>query len=535
MAWLAGNPPEVGELFFGGGGVVVTPNQYTQSFIDGGWVGSSSDIIALNTLTNELLSIPTISTSKDAGTLFLAPCVGSSPSDRLRCIFHPTQAVGYQMPTTIDSSLFVNSLKGDGNNYVDTGYDGTGLNWHDISTVVHGRGFRYTRSDENQYTVYGRATKINGETSIFKSGYSNKIRSGSTFNFANGGYCESDGFQSGTFGSVCLGTATDKQRAWRNDVLASQVTSVGTYGFSGAGTSTFKLLANDLSDNKGTTAEIHTVMICKGLPNDEYLLAQAAINKFNLYRSTYNNAAKSTGPFKLWIFAGQSNAVGQQVGLGTVNNISGDILDDNNQNAYSWLRDNTGFEDLHMAADFDVGTGAINIGAYMSMFNTMLASNNDQRLALVPTAKGATGFSSNDWNPTDTLYETHLAMINAAVAAGGEIAGMVWVQGEGDVSLTTQEYVTAWNAMFNDMKARIVGGWPANAKVILGQVANPTWYNNARYQQIVAENANTVYVTQTDAGVDLLADAMRWDEADKLHYSAVAQRLMGIAYANQAI
>lgn len=511
--------------------VGAVPNAYVAPLVAAGWTGSNDDITRLNTLSNALMAISVLSTARAANKLLVSPFVGSTVASRKMCLFHPSGA-GTAVTTSIaDANITNNGILGNGSNKIDSVYDGTGLGWQDVTLMFHGRYMATTYTDAKNFLIAGSGTKVNGETSIMHYSATRFITAGSTFNFGTGGYNQAKSFQSGTVGVTCLAAraAGDKQHQFRNDVLASSVTEAGTYASLGASTNTFKFLANN-SDGEASTAEVQTVLIAPGLDDTNYLLAQAAVATFNAHRRTYNVAAVSS-PKVLWIAAGQSNMTGVQTVADAVQNKTGNTKDENHPNVKQWLRAGS-LSDGVLPFDFDpAGSGPV-VSPMMAFAARILELSANQQIVVIPAAKGASGFSSNDWNPGNTLYEAMLTMVNAAIAAGCSIGGMVWNQGESDTSLTDRQYADAFEAMLVDLKSRVTGGWPAGARVIMGQIANPNAFRDAAMNLIVAEVANTVYVTGATAGVTALSDANRYDDGSKIHYSPISQRLMGIAYAN---
>lgn len=538
----------VAKRWAGGSGVnqvvSVTPNAHVQAMITAGWSGSLDDIARLNTLSESIMAVSSLSSAKAANKLFVAPFVGSSEADRRRCLFHPSGA-GYQMTSTISSSNNTSTgFAGDGTGYIDTGWSGSGLGWQDNTVLFHGRRFEAMYCDRAAWVVYGGGTALNGETGIKHDPYYSTFRSGCTYSFGNGGYCSSRAFQAGTIGSVCKGNAADKQKAWRDGHLTSNVTDAGVYGQLGQSTNTFKLLGTP-SANTGTRAEAQTVVLAPGLMDADYIALQSAVASFNSYRRTYAVSAVSS-PTEIWVVAGQSNAGGNQVVVGASQNRTGDLRDEPHVNLLQWIWAAPNVSALDLAAFggtfvqasmpvcADPGSGVLGVGPHIAMGQRLLEINPSRRIGLICASRGASSFSAGDWNPGNPTYENMLSLTNAAIASGAVLRGFVWNQGEGDTSLNDAAYLAAWSAMMNDFRARVTGGWPAQARVILGQIANPAgWRDNAN-NLIVAAYPESVYVTGAMAGVTSLSDADRYDDASKIHYSAIAQRLMGVAYANAA-
>ena len=69
----------------------------------------------------------------------------------------------------------------------------------------------------------------------------------------------------------------------------------------------------------------------------------------------------------------------------------------------------------------------------MGHWRTMCLGLTGNKL-LVPAAQSSTGFSTNNWNPGDTIYNQAIASLTAAIAtrSGQSIEAIVWHQGERD-------------------------------------------------------------------------------------------------------
>lgn len=144
---------------------------------------------------------------------------------------------------------------------------------------------------------------------------------------------------------------------------------------------------------------------------------------------------------------------------------------------------------------------------------------------LVPCAVGGTAFSGNRWNPGDDLFEAAVVAANAAVASGSgnQFVGVLWHQGEWDVSLSAGDYAFRLDRAVAAFRARITGA--TNSWFVLGQMVPETIAADASLFQIDRAHQNTP--------LRLLKAAM-WQGATGTsdggnHYNAARQRLNGAA------
>ncbi len=561
-----------GEAFYGQGNLeeIQLPLEGNASFAQldvtgdygGGWVRaaqaedggewSQDDLRAIKILVDAVEASPELSAAREAGTLLILPLRGPNAASRKRCLYHPDGDIIAMTATLPDSAFQEDGLHGDGIHHADTLYDGDGLTSYSVSFLVQGKNFETLYCDPRRYIFWGQTTKINGNTGVKTNTYSNEFEMGSTYNFSQGGTIRHQGYPSGSIGLVSKKTqgspvVDDYYRLYFNSDLLEEHIHAQTgawYGGYPAPSSygTFKLLSDGDDDSDGSNAILHTVVLCPALSDDAYLALQNAIASANADRKPYKDVAPVSSPVNIWIFAGQSNCAGDQVNIANSNNYSVFPEDEWHPNIWQWARTGdlagTPVPASH-PLNFDGGGAPVGVGPAMVFAKTLLDENPYQRILIIPAAVGATGFSSNDWNPGDPVYEAMVTMVNEAIVeTGGTVCGMIWNQGEGDKQDSTTNYANNWMAMFNDFTSRIQGGWPDDAVVIYGQLPDPTLANfwNTIKDSLLPQIPRSSYVTKAAAGINTAPanDAENlevYDDLSRVHYSAKSQRLMGAAYA----
>ncbi|MFA6292741.1 MAG: sialate O-acetylesterase [Victivallales bacterium] len=504
--------------------------------LDGG-IWSECDVEAINAIVEEVNRSSSLAAAKKEGKLLVAPFRGPNAASRRRCLFHPKGPTISLEGTLSDPAYMENGLNGDGSGFADTLFDGAGLGTDSLMILIHGRYFETLPNDPNCYLISGRGTQLNGETGSMHKNYSPKFIMGSTFNFSLGGTVDGRAFPSGTIGFISQKTAERQYRYYFNNMLVEGASYPAKRGISGKGNATFKLLSDG---RQGSKANIQTLIIGPALSHEAYLSLQKAIAVANAERTTYRDVMKVTTPKRIWIFAGQSNCAGDQVNVKNIYNRSQYPDDDWHPNILQWARsgDNAGKAvPASNPMDFDGGGAPVGVGPAMAFAKTILEHDPRQQILVIPAAVGATGFSSNDWNPGDKVYEKMLSMVNEALQDGGTIDGIVWNQGEGDTKLNAVAYAAAWEKMFKDLSSRIKDGWPNQALIIYGDLAKGTFSNvtGAIEKHLVPANERRVFVTKEMAGINQLSMEEAFDDASKIHYSAKSQRLLGKAYAKAAL
>lgn len=214
---------------------------------------------------------------------------------------------------------------------------------------------------------------------------------------------------------------------------------------------------------------------------------------------------------------GQSNMQGQ---YGPINS----TLDATNARIIQWGRTAPNNNLTILAADplEHVSITPNTIGMGLTFAKAYLATLPSNRgVLLVPCAKGGTGFSTNDWNPGDSLYEDALARINAAVASGHNnvLKGILWHQGESDSASSQGAYAAALDVMIADLRNRATGA--VVAPFICGGTLVGGSQTAAGVTAALLDTPNRNQYTAYVAPTGLTSGG------DNLHFSAASLRTLG--------
>lgn len=230
--------------------------------------------------------------------------------------------------------------------------------------------------------------------------------------------------------------------------------------------------------------------------------------------------------YDVFLLAGQSNMVGR----GAPGNATLDAID---PMAFQWGRFGgndgriipaTARLDHNDSLRLDrVGLGLAFAKAYLT------ATGRARRVLLVPTARGGTSFSANEWNPGDALFEDAVARANAAMRShpDNRFQGILWHQGEADVGrLSTTAYATALDRLIYRFRGRVTGA--ATAPFIVGEFC-PDWRPTGSAAAVTA----ALRATPMRVPFTAVAPAMglRGNVGDTIHFDAPAMRAYGPRYA----
>lgn len=225
--------------------------------------------------------------------------------------------------------------------------------------------------------------------------------------------------------------------------------------------------------------------------------------------------AETAGPFDVFMVAGQSN------------NVSGTpfdaALDTPDAGIMQWTQN--GY--IAPAQDpLDHISKVTNGIGFAMTFARAYKAATGRRVLLVPCAQTATGFTTGHWNVGQSLYNAAVSRCNAALAAapGSEFKGVLWHQGESDVS-ATGTYAASVDAIIAGFRSSITGA--TNVPFVAGGVADDfvtaTGANGVTLQGIIADvgnrNANAAYVSAAGLAT-----------SDGTHFTAASQRTLGGRY-----
>ncbi|WP_282129678.1 sialate O-acetylesterase [Roseobacter litoralis] len=144
------------------------------------------------------------------------------------------------------------------------------------------------------------------------------------------------------------------------------------------------------------------------------------------------------------------------------------------------------------------------------------------RLAFIPNATGGTGFSGNQWNPGNGLYEGTVTRINAAMSANPDFIfkGFLWHQGESDAGAVAA-YESALDTAITSLRSDVSVA-DSTTPFVLGQLGSPD-SNEALINAIIDD---------TPARLDYIGVAPAADLAiyDAHHFTAASLRTLGSRY-----
>jgi hypothetical protein len=156
-----------------------------------------------------------------------------------------------------------------------------------------------------------------------------------------------------------------------------------------------------------------------------------------------------------------------------------------------------------------------------SIVNTTSAR---RRILLVPLAKGNTGFSSNEWNPTNLLYVAATQSINRAMILNSmnSLKAILWHQGERDASIANSVlHGQRLNNFYNNLLIDITD-FTERIPFICGgiQDANKIYLNP--HLQYFSKSSENKYYIDTDS----------LETSDGTHFDTASIRLLGKFYAS---
>jgi len=221
-----------------------------------------------------------------------------------------------------------------------------------------------------------------------------------------------------------------------------------------------------------------------------------------------------TGEVALFLVAGQSNVIGRATFDGGTTHPA---------QVFQWTQ--AGAEGAPTNPLDHPGRLAGDMGLDITFAQDYIAANPTHKLVFIPEGTGGSGFSNNNWNPGDTLYNNAVAAANAAIVHYGvsSLKGILWHQGETDAiaGYTESQYGTALQNMALAMRSAITGSTnvPFIAGEILSTVSGSTAVNAA-----INDIQNLIGYSAAVEASELA------DDGDNLHFSAAALRTLGTRY-----
>lgn len=156
---------------------------------------------------------------------------------------------------------------------------------------------------------------------------------------------------------------------------------------------------------------------------------------------------------------GQSNAIGTDLSS------KDSVIDYSDSRILEWRND--GFYDtLSIASDplqHQSTPRADSVGWGMTFAKDLIKKEGYNKVCLLASAHGGTGFGSNDWNQGDGLYSGAVAKANAFLAddPNNHIVGIIWGIGEddswGDIPGSAAAFASAYDAACAAIRTDLVG------------------------------------------------------------------------------
>ena len=229
-----------------------------------------------------------------------------------------------------------------------------------------------------------------------------------------------------------------------------------------------------------------------------------------------------TGDMQVVLLAGQSNM------RGTYGPISA-TLDAPDPQVLQW---NHGTSTVSVAEDplpHEQTPPADSVGPGVSYGKDLAASlSGNDRVLLVPAARGSTGFSDGWWVATSgNGYKRAVARADAAMAANSRTAlhSVCWVQGEHDAieGMSQATYASNLDAMIAAMRSNVTGA-SSTTPFVIGDLVPDFIANEAGAADIVAALADT----PSRVTAAYFADSTGLtDGGDNLHFDAASARALG--------
>lgn len=145
----------------------------------------------------------------------------------------------------------------------------------------------------------------------------------------------------------------------------------------------------------------------------------------------------------------------------------------------------------------------------------------DKKIGLVVNAKGGT--SIEQWKPGDTLYNEAVKQTKKALKTGGVLKGIIWHQGEANVSRYKQ-YMPKITALIQALRTDLN---QANLPFVAGQLSEDKpkrKHFNTMILELPSKVKNTGVVTTENTRT-----------IDNTHFNSESQRLLGQRYATEML
>lgn len=172
------------------------------------------------------------------------------------------------------------------------------------------------------------------------------------------------------------------------------------------------------------------------------------------------------------------------------------------------------------------------VGPGLAFGKAMAEANSEVTIGLVPCALGGTPLSR--WTRGADLYSNAVARAEAA-SAFGELAGILWHQGEADAGAKTNAdtYSERLTEMIGDIRAELKS---PRLPFVVGQIGEFTYDRPGNPMPFAREvNAALAAIPRHVLFTGCAMSKGLADKGDQLHFSSEAQRELGKRYANEIL
>lgn len=262
----------------------------------------------------------------------------------------------------------------------------------------------------------------------------------------------------------------------------------------------------------------------------DFIPSAATINRLPIPKTGRSDPRRAGGS-DLFLIIGQSNAQGGGLGYDPAVDIG---LPGLNQFAGSGNAKGTisPAKDSLFHYNQWVNSAGPLVGPGMELGRqAFFAAPADREILLVPAALGSTSISGSDsysWDPSNTtaavnLFTAAQKQIRAAMKThpGNRLAGIVWVQGEGDTGkLTEAQYLAKLQQICDLLRAE----FGASVPFLVGSMV-PEWFTKNDARAAIDRAHRAMATTRPFTAYVLGPRGMNQD--DTLHYNAAGARELG--------
>ena len=222
---------------------------------------------------------------------------------------------------------------------------------------------------------------------------------------------------------------------------------------------------------------------------------------------------------KLFLLVGQSNMAGRG-NLGDVPELTDPRCKMLRNGRFQPMREPIVF-DRPLKGKYHIGVGLA------TSFAVRAADYFGEEIGLVPAADGGTSLA--DWAVGGLLYDHAVMQTKLALRSGGEMAGILWHQGEAESG--TVERASTYCARFDAIITQMQKDIGCDVPLILGELGEfLVHYENGRaqYFPIVNEQLHAYAASHPKCAVASAAGLT--DNQDQLHFNAASLRIFGERY-----